>query len=353
MNEHVTSQRRERAGAENGQTRPLQGRSAWLITDGKRGMDVQAIGVADALGLDYALKHVAPRPPFSWTAPWGPVSPRERLGRPGSLFAPPWPDIAISTGRQSVPYMRALARLAGPRLFRVVLQDPKTGPGIADLIWVPAHDRRRGPNVITTPTAPHSLGPERLAEMRRAVPDAIASLPTPRVAVMLGGPNGVYRFTDQVLRRLATALESLAAHVGSFMITPSRRTPASLLDAADQATRAAPRLLWDGTGENPYPAFLAHADLLIVTADSVNMTGEAAATGRPVYVLEPEGGSAKFARFHEALRSHGATRPLPERITRLDHWTYEPLDSARDIAAEITRRWARRHAMLPGGWPEG
>jgi mitochondrial fission protein ELM1 len=106
---------------------------------------------------------------------------------------------------------------------------------------------------------------------------------------------------------------------------------------------AAPRaLFWNGEGENPYPHFLAHADALIVPADSVNMAGEACATGKPVYVFEPEGGSRKFARFHAALVRHGATRPLPARFERLEAWCYPPLNSAETIADEIVRRWSRR-----------
>ena len=112
-------------------------------------------------------------------APWGPVARAERFGEPGSHFAPPWPEVAIATGRASIPYIRALKRTAGPATYTVVLQDPKTGPGTADLIWVPAHDRRRGSNVITTPTSPHSFSAARLAELRRDVPPAIAALPGP------------------------------------------------------------------------------------------------------------------------------------------------------------------------------
>ena len=130
------------------------------------------------------------------------------------------------------------------------------------------------------------------------------------------------------------------------MITPSRRTHQRLINAAEAATRGAPRNFWDGEGANPYPQFLAHADLLIVTADSVNMTGEACATGKPVYVFEPSRGSAKFRRFHEALRAYGATRPLPESFAKIDAWAYDPLDSAASIAAEIEQRWTRRSAKL-------
>ena len=78
------------------------------------------------------------------------------------------------------------------------------------------------------------------------------------------------------------------------------------------------------------------------------MTCEAAATGRPIYVFSPSGGSAKFNRFHSALAAYGATRLLPLAGEPLETWTYEPLHSAEVIADEIARRWRRRVEMLPG-----
>lgn len=326
----------------------LKGAHAWIITDGKAGMDVQAKGVADALGLDYTMKHVAPQGMQKLLSPWAPVSRRENFGGPGSPFAPPWPRIAIATGRASIPYIRALRRKAGLETYTIVLQDPKTAGGIADLIWVPEHDRRRGPNVIVTPTAPHSFSAERLAGLRHTVPAAIAALPGPRITVVLGGKNGVYKFTDADDDRLAGALRSLGELGASFMVTPSRRTHQRLIDCVDAATRNFPRIFWDGKSDNPYPLFLAHADALVVTADSVNMTGEACATGRPVYVFEPSAGSAKFRRFHEKLMTFGATKPLPARVDELPRWGYTPLDSAAMIAAEIEKRWQRRMHLVSG-----
>jgi Mitochondrial fission ELM1 len=130
--------------------RPLAGLRGWLITTGMAGMDVQTRGVAEALGLDYEIKRVEPRGIWRLGAPWAPVAPSERFGQPGSQFAPPWPDIAISLGRGGGPYMRALRRRAGPATFTVVLQDPKTGLGTADMIWAPEHGRLRGANLFTT-----------------------------------------------------------------------------------------------------------------------------------------------------------------------------------------------------------
>ena len=328
--------------------RPLAGARAWIITDGKAGMDVQARGVADALGLSYEMKHVSPSGVWKVTAPWGPVAPAERFGEAGSRFAPPWPDVAIATGRASIPYIRKLRRLAGISTYAIVLQDPKTSPGTADLIWVPEHDKRRGPNVFTTPTSPHSFSGQRLSELRSRVPPEIAVLPHPRIAVILGGKNGIYRFKESDDDRFRLSLAAIGAIGASFMITPSQRTHQRLIRAADEATRGTPRLIWDMSGPNPYPDFLAHADALIVTADSVNMTGEACATGKPVWVFHPSGGSAKFRRFHEALQRHGATRPLPDGGGGLETWVYDPLDAASLIAREIEARWQRRRESLSG-----
>jgi mitochondrial fission protein ELM1 len=176
------------------------------------------------------------------------------------------------------------------------------------------------------------------------MPVEIAALPAPRITVVLGGKNAVYKFRDEDDAYLVGALQSLGELGASFLITPSRRTHDRLLRAVERATRPYPRLLWDRTGPNPYGDFLAHADALVVTADSVNMTGEACATGKPVLVFTPSGGSPKFRRFHTALEAHGATRPLPARMTELPRWSYEPLQSADTLAREVERRWLSRCA---------
>jgi len=85
-----------------------------------------------------------------------------------------------------------------------------------------------------------------------------------------------------------------------------------------------------------------------VTADSVNMVGEAAATGSPVLVFTPGGGSAKFRRFHAALETRGATRPLPDEIDAIPSWSYAPLNPSDEIAREIERRWLASGRGQPG-----
>lgn len=324
----------------------LSSAHAWIVSDGKAGNETQCLGVADALGVTFDVKHVAPKGLYRFLAPYGPVDRHDRFGRQGSPFSPPWPQIAIGCGRLTTPYIRALRKANPYATYTVILLDPKTSAGTADLFWVPEHDRRRGLNVITTLTSPHRYSPQRLAQLRANIPVSIAALPSPRVAVLIGGPNGDYRFSPPDVARLVGAMADLTRLGAGLMITVSRRTPNELAAGIEQATRDAPRILWQGDGPNPYPDFLAHADAFLVTADSVNMTGEACATGRPVHVFHPSGGSPKFDRFHASLQAYGATRPLIPGADALAHWSYEPLYSARDIAGEIGRRYQRRRDRL-------
>jgi mitochondrial fission protein ELM1 len=325
----------------------LAGQTAWIFSDGKAGHEAQCFGVVDALGLKAEVKRVNPAGIFKLLAPWGPVAPGEGFGHPASPLAAPWPTIAFATGRTTIPYVRALRRRAGLATYTVILMDPRTGPNSADLIWVPEHDRRRGPNVISTLTAPHRYSPQRLQELRAHVPPSISALPRPRVACLIGGPNGDYTYSEADEARLIQSLKALAEEGLGLMITTSRRTPVRLA-AAIKSAAGDEAIFWDGDGHNPYPDFLAHADLFFITADSVSMTCEAAATGRPIYLFSPTGGSAKFDRFHAALAGCGVTRPIPASGTPLENWTYEPLHSAEVIAAEIARRWQKRASMLPG-----
>ncbi|MBS0233616.1 MAG: mitochondrial fission ELM1 family protein [Proteobacteria bacterium] len=326
----------------------LEGRTAWIFSDGKAGHEAQCLGVVDALGLSPQVKRADLKGIYKLMAPWGPLPAGEGMGTPGGPLGPPWPTLAFATGRTTIPYIRALKRRAGLQTYTVILMDPKTGPSSADLIWVPEHDRRRGANVVTTLTAPHRFSPKRLAALRATIPPSTAALPKPRIACLVGGPNGDYRYTDTDEERLVQSLTALSEGGAGLMITTSRRTPERLASRIKTAIVGRPAVFWDGAGQNPYPDFLAHADAFVITADSVSMVCEAAATGRPIFLFSPSGGSAKFDRFHASLAAYGATRPLPTSGQAIPTWSYTPLHSAETIAAEIRKRWSKRAAMLPG-----
>jgi len=316
--------------------------SCWLLTDGKIGDEVHVRGIAEALGLSYEMRRVEPHWPWVWLMPWGPIDPREAPDRPQSPIAAPYPDLLIASGRRAVPYVRHVKRASGGRTFTVFLKDPRTGAPSADFIWAPEHDAIRGENVLVTLTSPHRISQEKLKAARALAPPELDALSYPRIAILLGGHSGSFVYNVRTNRRLAAEIRTICAVEprASFMVTPSRRTPATTLVAVREALAGRRAIVWDGNGENPYFTFLAHADLIVAPADSVNMVGEAVATGAPVYVFRPHGRGGKIDRFLTGLREAGAIRELNDGP--LIPFSYEPIDATPRIAAEILRRFNAR-----------
>mgnify|MGYP001240555115 CR=1 FL=1 len=323
--------------------RQTGGARCWILSDGKAGDEAQCLGVAERLGLVADIRRIAPRKPYVWLMPWGGIDPAEAPHRPASPIAPPFPDLAIASGRRTASYLRAVKKASGGRTFTVFFKDPRCGATTADFLWVPAHDRLRGANVLTTLTSPHRFSPERLATARAAPPHGLDRLATPRVALIIGGDSAHFRFTPDAIADLAGRIATLAGSGAALMATASRRTPPALAAAIATIVQEAGGFFWDGTGENPYPTLLALADALVVTADSVNMVGEAAATGKPVLLYTPPGGSAKITAFLAGLEAAGATRPF---TGALETYTYPPMDATPAIAVELARRYSIHRRAL-------
>jgi hypothetical protein len=126
-----------------------------------------------------------------------------------------------------------------------------------------------------------------------------------------------------------------------LMVTTSRRTGAyntAILEAWLEGTGA---YIWSGMGDNPYEGFLALADAIIVSADSVSMTSEAATTGKPVYRVDLEGGSRRLNAFHKSMEEKGIVRPF---MGQIENWSYTPLNDAQMVADEIEKRLTKRAA---------
>jgi uncharacterized protein len=305
--------------------------TSWIVHNRAAGYATQCNGVARALRLQPEVRTVSPRIPFRWLAPYGPPDPRSR---------PPteWPDLVIASGRQAIPLARAAKLGSGGRTFVVVLQDPVGSRPLFDLIWTPMHDQLSGPNVISTLTSPHDLDHAELAAAAQALDDQYQSDRRPRVAVLLGGTNRAFRFGALEADMLAARLDILVGSGASVMITPSRRTDPKAVVRLWSALRGR-AAIWTGSGPNPYRGMLGAADTLIVTCDSVNMAGEAAFTGKPVYLERLPGGSPKFDRFHQALIDKGVVRWFEGALS---HWSYAPVDATQEIAAEIRQRYKQQ-----------
>src|SRR5713101_8148507 len=304
---------------------------AWVLHDGKAGMASQALGLAEATGFSFIEKRLAIRFPWSSLPPGLWLLPSHAAGEPGARLMPPWPDLVIACGRNTAMPALAIKRASGGRTVAAQIQNPGIGRTEFDLFVVPEHDRFRAPQVIVTQGAVHRVTPARLATECQRFPE-LAAMPPPILSVLIGGTNKAYRLSLERLGEIAEALaDILRAGGGSALITPSRRTGEAGLALLRDRLKGSSASIWDGSGENPYFAFLALADAFLVTADSVSMISEAAATGKPVHILGLDGGNAKFSRFHAAMQAAGVTRPFAGRI---ESWSYPvPDDTARAGAA--------------------
>ena len=316
----------------------------WVLLDDRAGNRAQALGVAERLGLPYRAVDIA----YAMMA----RLPNAVLGASiagldasskAALHAP-WPKLVIAAGRRTAPVARWIKAQStgadGTSAKLVQIMDPGSGDAAFDLICRPAHDAgiKTADNILSITAAPHRFTGDVLQKARAQWRAQIEDLPQPRVALLIGGSTRKYTFTPAMARTLCIAASDAVAELGgSLMVTTSRRT-GDAVDAVAQSLNGPHRLYhWDQGGENPYPGYLALADAVIVTGESVSMCSEAVATAKPLYIHAPAGLiSAKHARLHENLCKGGHARMFDGHLA-LD-WTPVPLDTAAEIADAIFAR---------------
>ncbi|KAF1712014.1 nucleoside-diphosphate sugar epimerase [Pseudoxanthomonas kalamensis DSM 18571] len=303
-----------------------------VVTDGLAGNRRQALALAGALGLPYREQVLVPHAPWRWLAP-------RRLPGAGRGFDPaltrlPPPRLAIGCGRQAALATRLL-RARGTQTVQIL--DPRIDPAHWNLVIAPAHDGLAGANVIAVAGSLNPIDDAWLDAARQRFP-ALASLPAPRTAVLLGGDSAHWRFDRAGFDALAMQLQALQDRDGgSLLFTTSRRTPAEVATALRARFADSAGLLWcgDSDGENPYPGLLGWSDRIVCTPDSVNMLSEACATRAPVWVFDPHGVQGRPRRFIDDLRARGRIHDLAEPALAS---AVEPLRETARVAALARQR---------------
>lgn len=323
--------------------------NCWVITDGAAGNERQALALAGALGWPARVWRMAPAAPWSWFAPHLLAGVRGALpAAQRAQFVAPWPPAAIGCGRAAALFTRALRRFSEGRTFTVQILDPRITSAEYDLVVAPRHDGLAGGNVLTTLGSLNPVDDAWLADGAAAFAD-LAALPVPRRAVLFGASHREIAvdtpYCVAVIEALAKQHERQG---GSFLVSTSRRTPAPLARWLRSAFARFPGVFWSGAddGPNPYAGYLAHAQSIFVTPDSVNMLSEACAVGVPVFSWWPAPAHGKLARFHDALIRDGHLRLLGQAAA-----TRAPaLRETAAIAAEVALRFqAFRAAGAYGG----
>jgi len=316
----------------------------WAISDGRAGIEAQAVGLSEAVAREARAQDIPVQIEIKrvgWTGrvgrlPWWLNWFPRRWLTPESEINGPWPDLWIAAGRATLPLSIRAKRWSGAKTFVVQIQDPRVPPQMFDLVIPPKHDRLSGDNILPITGSPHRVTEARLASEYEKFQDQLDAMPHPRVAVLLGGKSKAFDLSSERAAQIAHQIQiPLEQDGGSLLMTFSRRTPEPARALLTARLRHLPGMIWDGEGANPYFAFLAAADYILVTEDSTNMATEAASTGKPVFILKMDGSSLKFRLFHEELERQGAARPYGGAF---HGWTYEPVDETGRAAREVLAR---------------
>lgn len=304
----------------------------WVMTEGIAGTENQCLGVAEAMGLTPIIKRIQLRAPWKQLSPWLSFGHGYALATGSDPITAPYPDIVIASGRKAIGMARYIKRQS-PRTYVAILQDPRVNPVAFDLVVVPQHDPTRGTNVMVTRAALHRVTSQKLIAEAATFAGQFDHLPPTRVAVLIGGSSKHHQMTSDITQSLRDRLAALATRpdVG-LMITASRRTGIENEQILREGLHGKNVMFWDGTGPNPYFAFLAAATHIVVTEDTVSMTSEALSTGKPVMTIALEGGGKRHGLFHGALQEQGFTRPFDGQ---LQTWSYPPLNDTLDVARKI------------------
>ena len=319
--------------------------TCFVISDGRRGIENQALGLAEAAGrlrsIDIITQKIENGAAFKAASPTLQFAMKSRTADYGLTGAPP--DLAIGCGRQAIAPLLALKKQS-PETFTVYVQDPRMDESRFDLVIAPEHDNITGPNVETMIGSPNRVTEAELAGQMLTFADELVALPRPRAAMLIGGTSKTHKLGKPQHESHMLAAKGLIESGYSLLITTSRRTPDSVV--ADYKNIASDKNnVWGHFGgePNPYFAFLGGADIILVTEDSTNMLTEAAATGKPVFTLLMQGKPRKFQALYDSL---GKRCNIHAYDGNPEAEPYEALEETQRMAAQLWAHYDARTAPI-------
>ena len=310
----------------------------WILASPHAGDNRQLLTLAEALGWPYELKRLAFRRREALVRLTASPSLAAVDSASRRLIAPPYPDLVIAAGRPTEAVAFWIRRHGNPSAKLVYVGTPWTIDHFDLVITTPQYRLPDRANVLHNSLPLHDIDPRNLTLATAAWSERLAALPRPLTAVLVGGSSGPYVFSPAAGARLGQQANRIAQNEGgSLLVSTSPRTPPAVAEALFAAISVPHHghRFHGGAGENPYFAYLALAKRIIVTADSISMMTEAAATGKPVLLFDFEE-KKRAMRAELAGPADGDKLPPP-------HWLGRDLSStAFRLAMRFgPPRWSR------------
>jgi mitochondrial fission protein ELM1 len=295
--------------------------NVWVLVDNKVGSSKQAIALAEILGYGHEIKKV------TYTA-WAklpnffPLLDRFILDKSSrKALSKGMPDIVIGSGRRLARVMGSL-KIKYPKCKFIQILKPGRSIQDFDALILPHHDtiklapKDKKKKIIRVSGA---IVNYNLVEDAKAVEKwspLFEHLPKPRIALLIGGSAKGCKMERKHALELANKSIELAERLkGSLLVTNSRRTDKEVSRIIFQEIKdsGVSHTIYDSNGvlDNPYAGYLAIADYIIVTGDSISMCIESVHTNKPVIIYCPKAMvSRKHWRFVEQLVTDGQANLL-------------------------------------------
>lgn len=316
----------------DGQTAPL----VWVVTEGIAGTENQCIAVAQALNLSPIIKRVQLRQPWKLLSPY--IGFENRMTFTGDSLNEPWPDIVLAGGRKAIAACRYIKRQSRNKTKIIFFQNPRISTSEFDLVVAPHHDGLSGANVIVSKATPTKFNVSMIEKIKSETQSPFPQGHGLSIAVIIGGgiAGRDMPLTEQKI--ILDLCQKFASDINNkIMIIGSRRTPHNLVSSIRSITQHHNHIVtWfpDDQKDNPYTSAIAHADIVMVTADSPSMISDAASAGRSTYVIG-DAQTKRHAALISSLNAEGHIRIFDGDISIYPH---KLLDDVGYIAHEIQRK---------------
>lgn len=248
----------------------------WVLLGARTGDNNQALALAEALGMPFAVKQLDYNALQSLSV-WLPPTAVTLTGAAKAGLKAPWPDLVIAIGRRSVPVARWIKARSGGRTKLVRIGHPRIDSKLFDLVVTTRqYPVPPGGNVLLLPVA-MSRFTEQLA------PTSEERSFLARVGrFRLFAIGGATKYWTLPVERIVEAVEM--PFDGAVVAVTSRRTDRAIIERL----RAIPRITLVDGGSPRFALLLDQAAEIFVTGDSISMLSEAVLAGKPVALIPIE-----------------------------------------------------------------
>lgn len=354
----------------------------WVLTDSRTGNNHQAIALAEKLAREYTIigleyNCLAKLPNF--LLKYYPVHIKKEILQ--NILDKPLPDIIITAGRRTAVLAFYLKKKLKKEIKLIQIMQPNLPYNAFKAVILPYHDLDLSccKDLYVIPTKAGIQKKEKLLKKLKTftflklldsffceddnlrnnlIPIngainnitakfAAAELELKKhypildqfITVIIGGNNKKFNFTKKEAVLFSSLLNRIYLNQKiPFFISFSRRTPYTVKSIIKDNMPAS-TIIYDPTIDciyNPYIAMLAKAKYIISTADSISMCSEAASSDKPLYIFCPSNfNSSKHEVFIKKLVAMKIAKMFDESVTKLEEYSYSPLDEAKRVAKII------------------